>query len=146
MHIRELAKSDFAAWAPLWQGYLTFYESEVPDETTKLSFDRLTAGTDQMGAFVVEGDDGELIGIVHWLRHPSTWVPNDYCYLQDLFVAPHVRGGGVGRALIEAVYARAADLGCNRVYWLTQETNETAMKLYDRVAEKSGFLQYRKIF
>lgn len=146
MHIRELAKSDFAAWAPLWQGYLTFYESEVPDETTKLSFDRLTAGTDQMGAFVAEGDDGELIGIVHWLRHPSTWVPNDYCYLQDLFVAPHVRGGGVGRALIEAVYARAADLGCNRVYWLTQETNETAMKLYDRVAEKSGFLQYRKIF
>ncbi len=146
MHIRELAKSDFAAWAPLWQGYLTFYESEVPDETTKLSFDRLTAGTDQMGAFVAEGDDGELIGMVHWLRHPSTWVPNDYCYLQDLFVAPHVRGGGVGRALIEAVYARAVDLGCNRVYWLTQETNETAMKLYDRVAEKSGFLQYRKIF
>jgi len=146
MHIRELVKADFAAWAPLWQGYLTFYESEVPDETTKLSFDRLTAGTDQMGAFVAEGDDGGLIGMVHWLRHPSTWVPNDYCYLQDLFVAPHVRGGGVGRALIEAVYARAADLGCNRVYWLTQETNETAMKLYDRVAEKSGFLQYRKIF
>jgi len=146
MHIRELAKSDFAEWEPLWQGYLTFYESEAPDETTKLSFDRLTAGTDQMGAFVAEGDDGGLIGMVHWLRHPSTWVPNDYCYLQDLFVAPEVRGGGVGRALIEAVYARAADLGCNRVYWLTQETNVTAMKLYDRVAEKSGFLQYRKIF
>lgn len=145
MHIRELAKTDFAEWEPLWQGYLRFYESEVPDEVTKLSFERLTAGSDHMGAFVAEDETPALIGMVHWLRHPSTWVPNDYCYLQDLFVAPHVRGGGVGRALIEAVYARAAEIGCNRVYWLTQETNETAMKLYDRLAEKSGFLQYRKI-
>lgn len=145
MHIRELADSDFVAWEPLWQGYLTFYESNVPYETTKLSFDRLTAGADHMGGFVAETDNGKLIGIVHWIRHPSTWVPTDYCYLQDLFVLPNVRGGGVGRALIAAVYGRAAELGCNRVYWLTQETNVTAMKLYDQVAEKSGFLQYRKI-
>jgi len=145
MKTRALTPSDYDAWYPLWQGYLTFYESEVPDDVTKVSFARLTEGSDRMGAFVAEDDAGALIGIVHWLRHPSTWVSSDYCYLQDLFVQPGGRGQGTGRALIEAVYKKAKALGCNRVYWLTHETNATAMRLYDQVAEKSGFLQYRKI-
>lgn len=145
MKIRKLTRNDFDAWLPLWRGYMEFYKANVSDDVTRVSFDRLTEGTDRMGAFVAESDGGSLIGMVHWIRHPSTWTETDYCYLQDLYVNPDIRGQGAGRALIEAVYARAGELGCNRVYWLTHETNETAMKLYDKVADKSGFLQYRKM-
>jgi len=145
MRIRELTKKDYESWHPLWQAYLKFYKSEVTDEVTRQTFDRLTDGGDQMGAFAAEMDDGALGGIVHWLRHPSTWTAADYCYLQDLFVSESGRGQGTGRALINAVYTRAGELGCDRVYWLTHETNAAAMTLYDKVAEKSGFVQYRKI-
>ena len=145
MIIRKLSPDDFSAWLPLWRGYLEFYGSEVSDEVTRHTFDRLVGAGEGMGAFVAEDEAGGLIGLVHWLRHPSTWTREDYCYLQDLFVSPAGRGQGVGRALIEVVYGRAAELKCNRVYWLTHETNETAMQLYDRVAERSGFVQYRKV-
>jgi len=145
MQIRKLAKQDFDAWHPLWQAYLKFYDSEVVDEVTRQSFDRLTDRGERMGAFVAEMDDGALGGIVHWLRHPSTWTATDYCYLQDLFVSEKGRRQGTGRTLINAVYARAGELGCDRVYWLTHETNTAAIALYDKVAEKSGFVQYRKI-
>jgi len=145
MMIRKLMTEDFDAWLPLWQGYLEFYESDVPNDVTKVSFERMTGEGDQMGGFVAQAGDGALQGIVHWIRHPSTWTREDYCYLQDLYVDPGLRGGGVGRALIEAVYAHAREAGCNRVYWLTHKTNAPAMGLYDQVAEKSGFVQYRKV-
>ena len=88
--------------------------------------------------------DGRAVGMVHWILHRSCWTTGDYCYLQDLFVDPALRGGGVGRKLIEHVYAEAGRAGCSRVWWLTHETNTQAMLLYDRIADRSGFVQYRK--
>jgi GNAT superfamily N-acetyltransferase len=89
---------------------------------------------------------GKLTGIVHYLYHRTTWTVGNYCYLQDLFVAETARGLGLGRALIEAVCEKARAEGASRVYWLTQEDNATARALYDKLAERSGFIQYRKIF
>lgn len=140
--IRPLVKSDMEAWEPLWQGYLTFYKSSVAPYVTRLTFSRLTGGTEPMGGFIAE-QDGKAIGIVNWVMHRTTWSASDICYLQDLFVSPEIRGGGTGAKLIEAVRALAEEKGCFRVYWQTHETNDTAMKLYDKVAQKSGFLVYR---
>jgi GNAT superfamily N-acetyltransferase len=146
MMIRPLVAADRAGWAPLWQGYLEFYKARVPSEVTELTFARLTGGQEPMGGFVAADDAGALIGIVHWITHRSCWTAGDYCYLQDLFVARDRRGGGIGRKLIEAVYDGARLRGCSRVYWLTHETNTDAMLLYDRIGDRSGFVQYRKIF
>jgi GNAT superfamily N-acetyltransferase len=143
IEIAPLAPADFEAWAPLWRGYQTFYKVDLPAETTRLTFARLTQGAEPMGAFLAR-DGGQALGMVHWIVHRSCWTPGDYCYLQDLFVAAEARGAGVGRKLIEAVYDVARARGCSRVYWLTQETNTPAMRLYDDVATKSGFLQYVK--
>jgi GNAT superfamily N-acetyltransferase len=145
MQLSPLGANDYEAWLPLWQGYLTFYKASVDEATTRLTFGRLTGGTEPMGAFLARDAAGRAVGMVHWIQHRSCWTQGDYCYLQDLFVAPDVRGGGVGRQLIEAVYTLARSRGCSRVHWLTHETNSDAMKLYDRIADRSGFLQYRKI-
>jgi GNAT superfamily N-acetyltransferase len=142
--IRPLSSVDFAAWSPLWQGYLAFYKSVVSDDVTAASFARLTGDHPAMGGFLA-WQDGKAIGMVNWIMHPSTWTSGDYCYLQDLFVSPELRGGGAGKHLIEAVYGAAQARGCGRVYWLTHETNTDAMKLYDKVAARSGFVQYRKM-
>jgi GNAT superfamily N-acetyltransferase len=88
--------------------------------------------------------DGTLKGIVHYLFHRSNWTVADVCYLQDLFVASDARGAGLGRALIEAVAEKARAAGSPRLYWMTHEDNRTARALYDAVAERSGFIQYRK--
>ncbi len=141
LDIRALRPDDRHAWEPLWQGYLTFYESAVAPEVTETTWARLHDPAEPMhvlGAFL----DGTLIGIVHYLFHRSTWTIGDYCYLQDLFTAPEARGLGAGRALIEAVYDRAEVAGASRVYWLTQETNATARALYDTLADRPGFIQY----
>jgi GNAT superfamily N-acetyltransferase len=140
-----LARADRAQWEPLWRGYLAFYESSVPDEVTDLTFQRFFDAAEPMHALVAE-HGGEIVGIVHYIFHRSTWTKGPYCYLQDLFTAEHARGGGVGRKLIEAVYERAKAAGGSRVYWLTQEDNATARALYDKLAERSGFIEYRKIF
>lgn len=144
MLIRALTAADRERWEPLWQGYLVFYQSAVAPEVTDTTFERLTGGAEPMGGFVAEAD-GELIGLTHWIMHRSCWTIGNYCYLQDLFVALGRRGGGIGRRLIEAVYAKAESLGCSRVHWLTHETNTTAMQLYDKVASRPGFVQYRKV-
>lgn len=144
--IAILKPDDFDEWLPLWRGYQTFYEVDIPMETTRTTFARLTGGSEPMGAFVARDGTGDAIGIVHWITHRSCWTTGDYCYLQDLYVADGVRGGGVGRKLIEAVYDVARERGCSRVHWLTQFTNERAMILYDKIATKSGFLQYVKRF
>jgi GNAT superfamily N-acetyltransferase len=143
--IRELTPADRAAWEPLWQGYLTFYKASVPADVTDVTWSRFHDPAEPMTAFgAFDGD--RMVGIVHAILHRSCWTASDYCYLQDLFVEPNVRGTGAGRALIEAAYDHAKAKGANRVHWLTHETNETAMQLYDRIADKSGFVQYRKLF
>ena len=129
-------------WLPLWKGYQRFYEVDIDGETTDLTWRRLMDPSEPMfvlGACV----DGRLVGIVHFLFHRSTWTTGDYCYLQDLFTAPDARGAGVGRALIAAVCERATSQGASRVYWLTREDNATAIALYDKVALRTGFIQYR---
>ncbi len=142
--VRDLKAADFGHWEPLWQGYLTFYKAIVPAHVTQLTFSRLTGGRAGMGGFLAF-DGAAAIGMVNWIMHPSCWTEGDYCYLQDLFVDPARRGGGTGRLLIDAVYAKARASACSRVYWLTHETNSDAMALYDKVADRSGFIQYRKI-
>lgn len=141
--IAPLAAADHDDWLPLWRGYQAFYKVDIPEATTLLTFARLTGGQEPMGAFLAR-DGGRAVGMVHWIAHRSCWTPGDYVYLQDLFVAPDARGGGWGRKLIERVYDVARARGGARVYWLTHETNHQAMALYDRIATKSGFLQYVK--
>ncbi len=142
--IRRLTGADRAAWDPLWTGYLTFYKATVASDVSDTTFRRLTGGEEPMGGFLAHDEAGRAVGLVHWVQHRSCWTIGDYCYLQDLFVAPGLRGGGVGRMLIEAVYDQARQLGCSRVHWLTQQTNSDAMLLYDRIGDRSGFVQYRK--
>jgi GNAT superfamily N-acetyltransferase len=134
-----------AAWEPLWNGYLTFYHSSVTKEVSDALWARLHAAAEPMhvlGAY----RDGRLIGIAHYIFHRSCWTIGDYCYLQDLFVAPDVRGSGAGRALIAAVESAARKAGASRLHWLTKEDNHTARALYDTMADRSGFIQYRKLF
>ncbi len=143
--IRPLRRDERADWEPLWRGYLDFYKTALPKGTYDTTWARLHDAQEPMwllGAYV----DGKLLGIVHYLYHRSCWTAGDYCYLQDLFVAQDARGRGLGRALIEAVYAEARKAGASRVYWLTHETNATARALYDKLADRPGFIQYRKIF
>ena len=142
--VRPLRPDEREAWEPLWAGYLEFYEATVAPHVTNETWRRLHDPAEPMhvlGAFT----DGRLIGIVHYLFHRSTWTVGDYCYLQDLFTVPDARGLGAGRALIEAVDERARAEGASRVYWLTHESNATARALYDKVADKPGFIQYRRI-
>jgi GNAT superfamily N-acetyltransferase len=145
--VRPIRPDDQAAWRPLWDGYNAFYGREGPTaldpEITRATWARFFDPAEPVHAFVAE-QEGRILGIVHYLFHRSTTALNDICYLQDLFTAAEARGRGVGRALIEAVYAAAAEAGASRVYWQTHETNATAMRLYDQVADKSGFLVYRK--
>jgi GNAT superfamily N-acetyltransferase len=143
--VRPVSPDERAAWEPLWQGYLRFYESSQAPDATDVLWQRLHDPREPMhmlGAY----RDGRLIGITHYIFHRSCWTTGDYCYLQDLFVVPDVRGGGAGRALIEAVYDAAKKAGASRVYWNTHESNATARILYDKVAERSGFIQYRQVF
>lgn len=142
--IRSVAPTDFAQWQPLWQGYNRFYgRPAFPDEITKTTWSRFFDAHEPVYAVVAE-KEGQLVGLVHYLFHRSTTQIEPVCYLQDLFTSEATRGQGVGRALIEAVYERARTAGCPRVYWQAHESNLTAMKLYDKVAERSGFVVYRK--
>ncbi len=147
LSIRPLAKTDYAQWLPLWDGYNAFYGRSGPTALdpaiTAMTWSRFFDAYEPVHALVAE-ENGALIGLVHYLYHRSTTSIAPTCYLQDLFTQAETRGRGVGRALIEAVYDAARRAGLARVYWQTHETNRTAMRLYDQVAEKSGFLVYRK--
>ncbi len=142
--IRPVERRDFDQWLPLWTGYNTFYERVASPEVTASTWGRFFDHYEPVHCFVADSD-GRLAGLVHYIFHRNTSTIGPVCYLQDLFTSSDSRGQGVGRKLIEAVYAAAADASSPRVYWLTHETNQTAMLLYDRIAEKPGFLQYRKI-
>jgi len=141
--IRPLVPSDRQAWEPLWAGYQTFYKASIEPAVTDLTWTRFHDSAVPMYALGAELD-GRLVGIVHYLMHFSCWTSGPYCYLQDLFTEPGHRDAGIGRALIDAVCKAAMTAGASRVYWLTHETNAEAMVLYNKVAERTGFIQYWK--
>jgi len=141
--IRDLRAEDRPQWNDLWRGYLAFYESDLAPEVSDVTFARLLDPSEPMFCLVAE-EEGALLGIVHCVLHRGTWSVENFCYLEDLFTAPDARKRGVGRALIEAVYARADELNCSRVYWLTHESNAAGRSLYDQVARNLGFIHYRR--
>ncbi|MBM3536381.1 MAG: GNAT family N-acetyltransferase [Alphaproteobacteria bacterium] len=141
--IRPAQQDDYESWLKLWEGYNSFYKRTLPLEITKITWQRFFDHYEPMHCLVAESG-GKLLGLTHYLFHRNTTMIGPTCYLQDLFTASAARGQGIGRALIEAVYERAREAGAPRVYWMTHESNATAMLLYDRVATRSGFLQYRK--
>ncbi|WP_050930030.1 GNAT family N-acetyltransferase [Aestuariivita boseongensis] len=142
--IRPLTAADRSSWARLWDAYLQFYKTSVAPEVYGSTFARLL-GNDirDFNAFVAE-IDGKLVGLVHYLFHRHAWKVEDVCYLQDLYADPSVRGTGVGRKLIEAVYAAADANGTPSVYWLTQDFNAEARKLYDRIGVLTPFIRYQR--
>ena len=142
--VRPLEPADKDAWLPLWQGYLTFYRASVSEEVTAHTWARLIDPAGPIHGFGAANDSGKLVGFVHYLFHPVTWSRSDRCYLEDLFVSPDARGTGAGRALIEAVYGAADAAGANQVYWMTAHDNETARRLYDRVARLTPFIKYQR--
>ncbi|MBR0650628.1 GNAT family N-acetyltransferase [Roseomonas terrae] len=145
--VRPARPEDYDAWLPLWLGYNAFYGREgatAPAEAiTRVTWARFFDALEPMDCLVAEVD-GRLVGLAHLIFHRNTILAGSTCYLQDLFAAPDLRGRGVGRALIEALYAHAKAKGAERVYWHTHETNATARLLYDRVATHAGFLLYSK--
>jgi GNAT superfamily N-acetyltransferase len=141
--IRRVTADDHDAWLPLWQAYLRFYNTELPDSVTQSTWQRfLDPSEPTHAALAWEGE--KAVGMVHFIYHRSNWSIENSCYLQDLLVVPQTRGTGVGRQLIEFVYDTARKDGCAKVHWLTHETNATAIQLYERIAERPGFIQFRK--
>jgi len=141
---RPLAPHDHDAWQALFRAYIDFYRAEVSDDVVALTWSRLMdASSGMVGLCAVDSDD-RPVGIALLVFHLSTWARTSYCYLEDLYVAPAARGRGVGEALIEAVYRAADDRGATRTYWVTEETNEGARRLYDRLAMQAPYVQYRR--
>jgi GNAT superfamily N-acetyltransferase len=145
--VRPVIPADFVQWKGLWEGYNNFYgrvgATALPDDITQMTWSRFFDAYEPVHALVAEKDE-RLLGLVHYIFHRSTIMIGPTCYLQDLFTAESARGQGIGRALIESVYERAKAAGSQRVYWHTYETNLTAMKLYDKVADRPGIVVYRK--
>lgn len=147
--LRAVERSDYDPWLPLWHGYNAFYgrsgDTALAPEITHVTWERFFDAGEPVHAWVAEMD-GNLLGLAHFLYHRSTTAIAPICYLQDLFTTEAARGQGIGQALIEAVYIEAQKAGAGRVYWQTHETNLTAQGLYDKVAERSGFIVYRHLF
>ena len=141
--LRQPVATDRAHWNELWNGYLRFYRAKLAPAVTETTWTRLLDPAEQPHGLVAEVD-GKLVGLAHYLFHRSAWTVGDFCYLNDLFVSEGARGHGAGRALIEAVYAKADEHGAERVYWLTQEFNADARALYDTLARRTSFIQYRR--
>ena len=138
--LSPIAKEDYPQWLQLWEGYLKFYKAELSEEITENTFNRILTG--EIHGVIAKNQSGKALGIVHWLTHNSTWSVEPVCYLEDLFVDPDSRMSGIGRKLIHHVEDWATSAGINKVYWLTAETNETARALYDKLANRTGFIHY----
>jgi GNAT superfamily N-acetyltransferase len=141
--IRNLQTGDRTQWDALWRDYLRFYRQRLPQAVTDATFARLIDERSQPHALVAVRD-GRLLGFAHFLFHPTTWSHSQLCYLEDLFVEPQARGGGIGRALIEAVYAAADRAQAASVYWMTQEFNADGRALYDTLAHRTSFIRYER--
>lgn len=142
--IRALRPEDRPEWAEMWRDYLAFYNTSVPEPVYDSTFARLLGDDPQDFNALVAERDGRLVGLTHFLFHRHAWKIENVCYLQDLFARPEARGSGVGRALIEAVYAAADANGSPSVYWLTQDFNATARRLYDRIGVLTPFIRYQR--
>lgn len=144
LKIRPLEAVDQAPWRSLWTAYLDFYDSSVPDEVYASTWARLLGDGPYDPKGLIAFVEGQPVGLVHYLFHRHCWKVENVCYLQDLYADPTVRGTGVGRALIEAVYAKADEARCPSVYWMTQDFNQTARQLYDRVGTLTPFIKYQR--
>lgn len=143
-HIRPLTQGDEPAWRRLWTGYLEFYETRVDEAVYQATFTRLLSGGAHEYRALLAEVGGRPAGLVHYLFHRHCWRVENVCYLQDLFVDPAHRGAGIGRALIEAVYAAADAEGAPAVYWMTQEFNYQGRMLYDRIGTRTPFIKYAR--
>lgn len=144
LQIRPLQAEDRAEWSEMWTDYLAFYKTTLPQEIYDSSFARMLGDDPRDFNGLVAEKDGRLLGLTHFVYHRNGWKIEDVCYLQDLYARPEARGTGVGRALIEAVYTIAARDGAPSVYWMTQDFNETARKLYDRIGVLTPFIKYQR--
>ncbi len=142
--IRDAKPEDRSRWDVLWQGYLVFYEHELPEHITEATWAQLLSDAPETACLIAADENDDPIGFAHIVLHPSTWAMKPYCYLEDLFVDPDARASGVGRALIDEIYRRADAQGWPYVYWKTQETNYRARHLYDKMAEREAFLIYAR--
>lgn len=142
--VRPLRRDDKEAWSRLWTAYLAFYETSRPQDIHDTYFERLLGDDPQDYNGLLAEVNGVPVGLTHYLFHRHGWSVENVCYLQDLYADPEVRGKGVGRALIEAVYAAADAAGAPNVYWLTQDFNTTARQLYDRIGVKTPFIKYNR--
>lgn len=145
VRVRSLVSGDRTEWGRLWHDYLAFYETSRPDDIFDLFFSRLLGDDPQDFHGLVAERDGRAVGLVHFLFHRHGWRAENVCYLQDLYAEPDQRGAGIGRALIEAVYAAADAAGAPQVYWLTQEHNTQARHLYDRIGRVTPFIKYDRV-
>jgi GNAT superfamily N-acetyltransferase len=145
VRVRRLEAKDKSAWLALFKAYIAFYRASVADDVIESTWLRLLSGQNGFHIALVAVDASDIpVGLAHFLFHRSTWSKTWYCYLEDLFVDPAVRARGIGRALIKAVYREADARGCTRTYWTTEESNYRARGLYDQVATRSPFVQYRR--
>ncbi|MEN9059855.1 GNAT family N-acetyltransferase [Ponticoccus litoralis] len=144
LSLRALRAEDEPAWREMWRAYLAFYESTVPEEVYASTFARLLGDDPRDFNALVAEKDGALVGLAHYLFHRHAWKIEEVCYLQDLYATPETRGTGVGRTLIEGVYAAADAHGAGSVYWLTQDGNRTARRLYDRIGALTPFIKYQR--
>lgn len=140
--LRAPCAADRAIWGDLWQAYLAYYETELPQSTYDTAFERLLSGDPSTFEGLIAWDGDTALGLVHWVHHPHMWRPEGIIYLQDLFTVPQARGHGVARKLVEAVYAAADARGTPRVYWMTQEFNYAGRMLYDRIGKRTPFIRY----
>ncbi|MCJ8175215.1 GNAT family N-acetyltransferase [Pseudomonas viridiflava] len=143
VQIRHVTADDHHAWLPLWQAYLRFYKTELAEGVSEVTWQRLLDPQEPTHS-ALAWVDGKAVGMVNFIYHRSNWSIRNACYLQDLIVAPEQRGTGIGRQLIEHVYATAKADDCDKVHWLTHETNATAIQLYERIADRAGYIQFRK--
>lgn len=144
LEIGPLAPDDADDWRRLWRAYLAFYETSLPDEVYQSTWQRLLGEAPFDPNGLIARRDGVAVGLVHYLFHRHCWRVDNVCYLQDLYAVPEGRGTGVGRALIEAVYAAADKAGCPQVYWMTQQSNTRARRLYDRIGGVTDFIKYQR--
>jgi GNAT superfamily N-acetyltransferase len=148
LSIRPVVRSDYDQWLMLWERYNAFNgragEKALASDITLMTWSRFFDAYEPMYALIAE-NHGRLVGLTHYIFHHSTTAIQPNCYLQDLFTSEAVRGNGVGQALINGVFDAARRAGTSRVYWLTHESNLKAMQLYDKLAEKSGFVMYRMV-